>query len=226
MRPTPPALRGLGLVELMVALALGLGLIAATGAFLVHQTAMQAQLLAEARVMQDLDAAIALVARGVRRAGHDGQLGADGTASVYAANRRATLTVDTRAQTLGYAHDRSTRPADPRQAEAVAAASFRLRDGVLQLRDGAGSWQAVTDPATLSLQRFSLVPRVTALALDAGCVDDGDCLPGAPRCARVLRRELDIELAGATVKAPVRPVVARRSVVLRNDVVETVPCAS
>jgi type II secretory pathway component PulJ len=147
-RRTPTALRGIGLIELLVGLAVGGIVLAASMSVFARQLAASRAETQILRQTQDVRAATALIGRAVRHAavGSDGspalQVAADGTSLVV---RRAVAA--------------GTEP------EEVA---FRLSGGAIEHRLGDGRWQAVTDGDSARVTR--LVFRIDPPAGGCGSV--------------------------------------------------------
>jgi type IV pilus assembly protein PilW len=153
--------RGLSLVELLVGLAIGLAVVA--GALQVAAVQAQAHRAAmlEVRLTHELQAAAERLHRALRRSGaqalHGPVLptadGAEGPAGP-AANPYAALVVRPDGLEVWMAASR-----DPLEDGAVGvdeALGFRLADAALQMRIGAGPWQALTDPTRLRVTRLHL----------------------------------------------------------------------
>jgi len=198
-RPRP---RGMTLVELLVGLAIGLVLIALAIALLVWQLREHRALLLQSRLMQDLRVATEVVTRDLRRAGYRGEA-LDGP-NPFAALAPASAPSD--AVSFRYARDSSDEPL-----------GFRLHDGVIEMLLG-GRWQALTDPATLVVTLFQVVPSVHEIDLQGLCARA--CPSAAPPCApRQLVRSLEVTIGGhpPTERHMVRSVQSH--VRLRNDAI-------
>lgn len=195
---------GLSLVELMIALALGLVVVAIALEASAAQLRESRQLLAEARLMQDLRTAADLVARTLRRAGHWNEAATQVGTGAVNPNAEWQLAGDTFAVT----HDRG--------ASGRLDAAFRLREGALQMRMGDGHWQALTDTATSQVTAFTLTPDVLSTVLQGACTrpcppDDTACPP------RVETRRVHLQLEAQAAR---QPAVRRRletTLSLRND---------
>lgn len=210
--------RGLSMVELLVGVAIGL-FIAATGATLLAGNLRESRsLLIETRLMQDLRTAADIVARDLRRAGYWGaadagvwSAGASGVvANPYVALAPGGAASD--AVTFRYSRD----AAENHVVDGNEQFGFRLRNGAIELQLGAGNWQALTDPATLTVTQFAVTPLAETVSLAGACAST--CPPGSSTCPpRQLVRSLDVAIAGrATADAQVTRSV-RSSVRLRND---------
>ncbi|MGZ8259558.1 MAG: prepilin-type N-terminal cleavage/methylation domain-containing protein, partial [Caldimonas sp.] len=176
-----PRARGVSMVELLVASAIGLVVVAAAGSVVAsHHTAAR-RLQTEVRLMQDLRATAELVARDLRRAGHWSgaasavRLGdAPATANPHAAIAPASAASSSAA--LRFA----TGAGDAGVVADDDRFGFRLRGGAIEMQLGARNWQALSDPTTLVVTTFSVEPRVEETVLEAFC--DRPCSPGSTTC--------------------------------------------
>ena len=144
--------RGLSLVELMVGLAVGLLVVAATTTMVAAQLADNRRLLLEAQVQQDLRTAADLIARDLRRAGfwHDAAraTAAGGAALGMIGNPYAAVAPALNAASasqIDYVYAYATRTVDDNQVNDDEVYGFRLRNGVVETQLGRGNWQALTD---------------------------------------------------------------------------------
>lgn len=155
----PRRARGFSLVELMVAMAAGLIIIAAAVIFAAETMKSYTSYTMSAKLTQELRSAMNLVVRELRRAGHDST----------AVSRVLTTTsasafndVDIDGSCITYEYDRQVGAAGP---DATEVRGFRLKDGVLQLNAASDSidcdddedWEDVTDPAVIQITKFEPV---------------------------------------------------------------------
>ena len=213
--------RGVSIVELLVATAIGLVVVAAAGSIVLAQHAASRRLQSEARLMHDLRTAADLVARDLRRAGHWSAAAASAVRlgdEPAAANPHAALMPASGAASA-VALSFSTSSAD---AGGVVddrdRFGFRLRGGAIEVQLGARNWQALSDPGTVVVTSFSVVPRVDEADLATFCAKP--CSAGSTTCPpRQQIRSYAIDVAG---RSAVDALVTRelRSVVrVRNDIV-------
>jgi type IV pilus assembly protein PilW len=220
--------RGLGLVEMLVTIILGLFLVSATAGLLVSQLAEHRRVLLETRLTQELRAVLDLVVRDVRRAGYWGTA-AD---AAWTLERSSTLPnpydglhpaagqVDAR---LGYTYSRDNEDQIVSGNERFGlrlntsnrSADWRTSGAALAPADS-DTWQALTDPGLLRVTRISVTTREQSLALSDRCALLG-CAAGATNCPpRLALRRVDIEVEGvATTDAALRRTLVA-SVSLRN----------
>lgn len=79
--------------------------------------------------------------------------------------------------------------------------AYRLRAGLLEMKIGAGHWQAMTDIETLRVSSLRIVPQVRETALAGFCSrpcppDDAACPP------RQQVRQLELQLEASAPQAP------------------------
>lgn len=205
---------GFSLVELMVAMTLGLLVVAAGLALVAMHVRENRALVHESRLVQDLRSAADLVARGTRRAGYwaDAASGVARGASAPQANPYAAMTAAS--GVVNYAFSRDT--TENGTLDANEAFGFRLRQGVIEMLLGGGSWQALTDAGTLVVTHFDVVPTVQERPLPGLCA--AACDAADPQCPPRHRvRSLAIRIsARSAVDARVERSIASE-VRLRND---------
>jgi type IV pilus assembly protein PilW len=202
--------RGVSIVELLVATAIGLVVVAAAGGIVLAQHAAARRLQAEARLMHDLRTAADLVARDLRRAGHWSAASASAVRQgdePAAANPHAAIApasvATSGADGDGVVDDRDR-------------FGFRLRGGAIEMQLGARNWQALTDSGTLLVTAFAVEPRLDEISLAAFC--ERPCAAASATCPpRQQVRSFAITLAA---RSPTDPAVTRTlqsSVRTRND---------
>ncbi len=199
--------RGLSLVELMVGVAVGLFVVAGAATVAATQMFDSRRLVLEAQIQQDLRATADIMTRELRRAG---QWDAAASAvwvpgSAAAANPYDTLTLPS-----------SSEVAIARQNNTVLG--FRRQGstpGVIQLRDGGGGWQALTDATTLDVTDFNVqLAPVANLPLSCTAL----CTDGTQACWPAVEvRELRLQITGRSTTDPNVVRSIQSSVRLRND---------
>ncbi|MEO7337315.1 MAG: prepilin-type N-terminal cleavage/methylation domain-containing protein [Caldimonas sp.] len=212
--------RGLTLVELMIGIAIGLVIAAAAISFLATSLHEQRRLLLESRLMQDLRTAADIVARDLRRAGYWGAA-ADSvrqfdTGSAPANPYLAIAPSSAASDSVAFLYSRDAN--ENGVVDANERFGFRLRAGILEMQLGAGNWQALTDPGTLSVGTFSIEPSVQDVTLEQGC--QSACPSASIDCPpRVSVRSLAVLLTGNAVADPSLSRTVRSLIRLRNDAV-------
>ena len=185
---------GLSLIELMLALAIGLLIVAAASGLLVVQLREYRSMTLQTRLTQEMRSALELIQRDLRRAGYWGHAGAAG-ANPYAA-LDLTGSGDASALALRYSLDATENDTlDPNEQFGV-----RLRSGAIELQLGTGNWQALTDSATLSVTALRIRPTVQDLPLAAFC--SSPCAPGAHCAPNQQQRTFTVEIVARLVADP------------------------
>jgi prepilin peptidase dependent protein B len=219
MRSRPRA-AGFSIVELLAGTAVGLAIVAAGTAIVLRHARESQALTIETRLTQDLRTAADIVARDLRRAGHwggaaSGVRGDDGAPVL--ANPYAVVAPDAAASDavrLAFSRDATENDS----VDGNERFGFRLRNGAIELQLGDGNWQALTDPATLTVTAFEVEPRVEETSLERFCAEP--CAVGSLTCPpRQQVRSFAVAIEGRAVANP----AVRRSVLaaarLRNGTV-------
>ena len=211
---TPVGARGVTLVELLVATAIGLVVVAAAGSVVLAQQTASRRLQVEARLMQDLRAAAELVARDLRRAGHwsasaaSGVRRADDAAAVNPHAAIAPASVAASAVVLSF----STADGDSDVVDDRDRFGFRLRGGAVEMQLGAAQLAGTDGHRDPRRHRFcrraagrrDLAGDVLRAAMRGGQHD----VPAAPAGAQLRdhpRRTLGDRPAGRADVAKRRP---------------------
>ncbi len=203
--------RGWSLVELMLAIALGLLLLTALLQLAAGHVDEQRRLLLESRLTQDLRTAIELVSRDVRRSGYWGDVSggvwdsARPTATL-AANpyRGAVLNGPSVAPWLGYSYSRDLTEDHVNSNQEKFGLRLNTASQVIEWRlsgsaiapDERDQWQALTDPALLRVTRLSIRLEEQRQSLldycpQTACNGQARCPP--ERIQRWVRIELDAQ---------------------------------
>jgi prepilin peptidase dependent protein B len=195
---------GFSLVELMIALALGLFVTAVGLAAMTSHLRESRKLLVEARLMQDLRATSDVMSRNLRRAGHWQGAGAGvwtGQANPVSAWTTSHNQLDMAYEREGAANDRY---------------AFRLRDGVIDLQIGNGPWQAMTDAGTAFITALDIEPQVQETALDGLCTRA--CAAGSTTCPpRMEIRSVALRIDARSASDATFTRSVQTTVRLRND---------
>lgn len=221
---------GLSLVEILVAIALGLMLVSAVATLLVSHIGEHRRMLAEVRLMQDLRAAADLVTRDLRRAGYWGraeQAVAEGTPPPP--NPYSGVWPDAQAgatTALGYSYSRDD--TEDGLASSNERFGFRLnaRTHVLEMRlggaginpDAGDSWQPLTDPNALLVTQFAVTNTQHSINLLEHCPSPA-CASGSTSCPpRLHVSMLAVEIGATDPRDRSLTRVLRTQVRTRNDV--------
>ncbi len=174
MRATAPmdSQRGLSLVELLVGAALGLGVIASTSTLLMNHLSAHARITVDMRVSQELHAAMAVLARDLRRAGYwrDAWIG---VSTSRRDNPYQAITPEPNhgaSSAVAYAYSRDEDLDNNRinTSGNNERFGFHLQDGVVLTRVG-GAPQALTDAASVWVSGLTITAAQTELSLGSGC---------------------------------------------------------
>ena len=231
--PSDPgrACRGLGLPEILVALAIGLFLVNGALSLFIGQLSAHRQRLLALRLTQELRGAMTLIEHELRRAGHWGAAEAGlwiaGEADPLA-NPYAGLHPSTGSGTeLGYTYSRDA--SENQQVDPAERFGFRLNPNTrtLEMRlSGAAltpadgdSWQPVTDPTQVRITRLAVAARVSTLDLGSRCT--APCPAGASDCPPTLQaRTVALELSGQASRDSSLTHTLRSVVHLRADALQ------
>ncbi len=208
-----PRQRGLSLVELMIGLALGLLVVAGGMALMVAQVRTHRALLIETRLEQDLHTATDIIARDLRRAGY----WAGAAENMRRTSVNPYIGMSSNDDSSGAAVFLYSRDGiEDGVIDSQEQFAFRLRDGALQMRLGAGTWQSLTDSSTMAVTAFSVIPQSQTLSLQDIC--DKACPPGTASCGptQVIRR-LRVVITAHALPDSKLVRTATSTIRLRND---------
>jgi prepilin peptidase dependent protein B len=208
--------RGLSLVELMVGVVVGLFIVGGAAYFAVNFNSENRRLLLEARLTQDMRAAMDIISRDLRRAGY-WENAPTGTSIFGSATPTVTLdatgyaTVTPAAAsgaqtTVSYRYAKDTNDI----VDANEAFGFALISGVLTTTIGASVNQPLTDANTTVVETFTVTMNEAQedITCPTTCTSN---------CPRIYIREMAVTLtAYAVADTSVRRTL-KNNVRLRND---------
>ena len=216
---------GTSLVEIMVGLVLGLLIVAGASSFFLVNLVGARRLQTEARLDQDLRAAMDLVTRDLRRGGY----WANATGSTLTANPYAAITLDSSPPRIAFAYSRdndNTLGSDEQygfRLNTDAAGEISL-DFLLN-----SAWQTVTDTRTMKLdlaqsniERLSIMDTGTPpvpTSVDQPIALNNACPNGCATTCQVTARAYRITLTGISKTDPGLTRTLTSTVRVRNDVV-------
>jgi prepilin peptidase dependent protein B len=205
--------RGFTLVELMIALAVGLIVLAAIAALTVATVSANKSVLKSTRLDQELRAVMQVLTRDLRRVGYDGNLN-DGNAvpititpETYAGNANAcvlyaydrnddgALTTSSPDERFGFRFDPTLKAVEARSSNAACDAST--------------GWENITQEAAIEITSLQFVPNYRTVTIVINPVT------GATRTAQV--REIDIVLQGRLKDDPSVVRQIQETIRVRND---------
>jgi prepilin peptidase dependent protein B len=209
--PPRPRHQGWSLVELMLAIGLGLLLLTVALHLVSGHVDEQRRLLLESRLTQDLRTAVELVSRDVRRAGYwadvsGGVWDAAHPAVALTANpyRGAVLNGPAAAPWLGYSYSRDLTEDGVNSNQEKFGLRLNTSTQTLEWRlsgsaiapDERDHWQALTDPALLRVTRLAIRLDETHQSLLGHCAltaCNGQARCPPERIQRRVRVELDAQ---------------------------------
>jgi prepilin peptidase dependent protein B len=213
--------RGLSLIELMIGTTIGLFVVAGTVSLYATNASSSRRLLAEARLNQDLRAAMDLVSRDLRRSGYWGNAikgttitgsGASTTANPY---RGVSSTDD---EVSGKVTYQFSREAEDDALTDNEEFGFQLEGGVLKMQTEKDGWADMTDINQVTVTNFSVTTEPTDIALGSLCTVV--CAVGTPNCPTMTVRRFVIRLSGQSVTDTSVVRTLEASVRPRNDQLE------
>ena len=150
---------GFSLVETLVALAVGL-LVVAAAVVAVHGSLRENHRLAlDARLHQDLRSAVEVMTRELRRAGHWAGASAGRALNPYSVAIAGPEATDHIA--FAYSRDATENDAlDPNERFA-----YRLHRSAIEMQLGQGNWQAMTDAGTMTVSSLRFTPQLQEIEL-------------------------------------------------------------
>ena len=188
--------------------AVGLVIVAA-GTTVVARHARENRALAiESRLVQDLRTAADIVARDLRRAGYWGASASgvrsdDGSGWALDQSLRPGRARRPRRRTRCGSASRAT-PSEDGSVDGNERFGFRLRSGAIELQLGDGNWQALTDPATLTVTAFEVEPRTEETSLER-ILRPSPAPPAAATCPpRQQVRSFAVAIEARAVRRPGR----------------------
>ena len=199
--------RGLGLVELMVGITIGLIVAAAASVVMVYQVAEHRRLMLSTQIQQDLRAASGQIVSDLRRSGFWAAPqtgvwapGQSVASNPYQVQSGCGVTSDGNGLLL-YAYsgaDYAAVKPNPQLASVKPEEYFglRLSDAKLQFMfgcvGGSSNWQPLTDPSAVAIKKFSVRTVDETAPLAAYC--SKACTE--PNCPRLLVRRYEITVVG------------------------------
>jgi prepilin peptidase dependent protein B len=215
--PRRPWGQGFTLIELMLALVLGLFVIGSGSSLLLGQWDTQRRQVLASRLQQEMRHALELIVRDLMRAGHWHHAGEllppESTTEVATNPYQDLVPTDTSASTLAYSYDRSRTVLAVQATERYGwrlnantnALEMRLSGASLQAGEG-DAWQAVSDPQAVRWRALSF--RSERLQVPAGEACSSACAASATDCPpQASLRRVTVELEGS---APLDAQLQRR----------------
>lgn len=227
--------RGVGLVELMVGITVGMIVVAGASILMTNQVNEHRRLMLETQVQQDLRAVGDLILRDLRRSGYWAvpQNGiwapADGAAApAVMANAYTDITIvnEDSAPVIRYSYSRAKSDTENNQLNTATELFGFKRDGnTLKFLVGA-TWQPLTDPGTLVVTGFNIALNVQEVSLADTC--DNPCPGGGVACMPTQQvRNVTVLLRGhATHDVAVERTIQTTSRIRNDRIVGACPAAA
>jgi prepilin peptidase dependent protein B len=187
---------GASLVELMMGIAVAL-FIAATASFAAsNQFTDNRRLMLEAQVEQDLRAASELIVRDLRRAGYWQNAARQLASPDTTGNSYANVSAAQPGASISYAYSQDEPGDENDQIDGNEQSGAKLDSGTLKLLMGDGGWQAITDPAVVTVTAFQASLDTHEVSLADFC--DTPCPTGtSTACPPVQQvREVRVQITG------------------------------
>jgi prepilin peptidase dependent protein B len=196
--------RGVSLVELMVAIVLGMLVIAASLALYANTFGVNASALRVARLNNELRAVMTAVTRDLRRAGYNG------AASAALANPFGGLTLSASGTQITFTYDLDSNGALG-SAEQFGY-RFSSASGLIQSTTNGTNWEAVTDPGRIWITGFVVTddsPAAVSMGSASGTIVNvqvraytvtltGTTTSGGQTFTRVLRETVRVRNEGVS----------------------------
>lgn len=167
--------RGMGLVELLVGLAIGLFLLTGAGSLMLAQLREHRRLVLETQVQQDVRAIAALLRRELSTAGAWGEpdRGAWSPARGKGqSNPYAELALGDDGRSISFAASQAAqagRPNENNQLDDTDRKALRWRQTALEFRTDGGRFQPLNDPGTVAIRHFEARIDTTRQAQEGLC---------------------------------------------------------
>jgi type IV pilus assembly protein PilW len=213
----------MSLVELMVGLALGMFVVAGASVLMTNQLSDNKRLMLETQMHQDLRAAADLIARDLKRAYWWGSPETSVWRAGFATPISNPYAVSSPASSVAATGDftywvsgSSSNDAENNRADESEKYGFQLLNDAIEMKRGAGPWQAMTDVNTMKIIAFSVT--VNASAVPIACFS---CTAGSATCPpQQVVRQVVVLITGQAVHDPnvIRSISS--TVRLRNDLVQ------
>lgn len=204
--------RGVGLVELMISLVIGMIVIAGALSMVSSTFGANASQMKMSRLNNELRMAMSSITRDMRRSGHNNWSIAQLEAGVYTPSPQPTsvVTATSGSESVVMHYDENADGLYP-ATEPTETYSFRFNNNTIEAKIGtatSGSWSAIVDPSVIKITAFT----ITDLSQDLSTATP----PGA---FAVTLPMYSISITGSLVKDPTVVRTIQETVRLRNVIV-------
>lgn len=160
--------RGLGLVELMISLVIGMIVIAGALSMTSSTFGANASQMKMSRLNNELRMAMGNITRDMRRAGYNNWTVAQLAAGVYTGSPQpaSSFTVTTGSESIEVSYDEDANGLYP-TTPPTETYSFRFQNNTIEAKIGTaspGTWSAIVDPAVIQITAFSITDLSQVLA--------------------------------------------------------------
>lgn len=226
------AQNGFSLVEMMIAVTVGLVVLAGVAQIFAGTVNSNGDSLKMARVNQDLRAAMDVMIRDIQRAGYYAQATATGTGVVSGTTNpftQSTTNLQVNGSCITYTYDRDNNTT----VDNTEKMAFYLSNGAILMRNGGSDASNSCTPSSAEGITDSNRVTITALsfAITAHCIDvtnspPTDCSTTAPTAGDVVvrPRQVTITITGRPAGSTGGSFSITDTVHLRNDLVCTALC--
>ena len=204
--------RGVGLIELMISLTIGMIVIAGALSMVSSTFGANASQMKMSRLNNELRMAMSSITRDMRRTGHNNWTIAQLTAGVYTPSPQpaSVFTVTSGSESVVMHYDENADGAYP-TTEPTETYSFRFNNNTIETRVGtatSASWSAIVDPSVIQITTFTItdLSQLLSKATTSGTFD-------------VTVPMYSISITGRLVKDPTVVRTIQETVRLRNAVV-------
>lgn len=204
--------RGVGLVELMISLVIGMIVIAGALSMVSSTFGANASQMKMSRLNNELRMAMSSITRDMRRTGYNNWTVAQLEAGVYTPSPQPTsVFTDTSGSESVVMHYDEDADGDYPATEPTETYSFRFNNNTIEAKIGTattGSWSAIVDPSVIKITDFTItdLSQVLPTTTTSGAFD-------------VTLPMYSISITGSLVKDPTVVRTIQETVRLRNVVV-------
>lgn len=220
--------QGVSIVELLIGIAIGLFVLAGATMVTANQLGDNRKLLLETQIQQDLRAAMDIITRDIRRSGYwSNAYQSVAPASLQSNPYSSAGTSAASPDTLFYtrSHDADTSP-DTGSVEDNEQNGFKFNASTktIDVKLGAGNFQALTDPSVVHITAFTALVSETPIELPVcaapPCAMVSPVGPLTAACdgkSRLIVRKVTVAIEGKAVHDPSVKRSLTNTVRLRND---------
>ena len=221
---------GISLVELLVGLAIGLFLLTGALSLFSSQSRATSQALLEAQLNRNLRLAVDFITQDLRRAGAwENAIGGAPSSADAAALLNPHLAISASGSSIAYSYGRDVARGQPAGLNALNTDEqfgVRLNAGVIEVAQGQGAWQPLTDAKAVEVTALTVAPKLQVTSGADTCRKvccEAVAAPACPSvnapdgCPRVQRWSFDIAVSARARRDPAMTRTLRTQVQVRNE---------